>query len=458
MRFFFLLFFVFTVPFGSPVRGETASLQGLVLDVSRHHPFVRGMAMELKARRNEATYRWLYYPDPTIEIAGMNSRADDLTISPEPGFGRMTGTGTEYRLSQAIPFPGRLTLEATVADLEAEASRLRFGMERNNLVAEFLATMIEIRAVRQTTQATIEISERMKLLHEVANGRYASGQGNLADVSIAALRHEMFGQKLLLVQSQFESTKNRLEFFLGNEKRNRPLPARVDAAIRLATDTASLADFLNRIKDDGAREKPDLTRNSLELGMARLAVRIRAKEKNVARFDYLPDFELFTGIREETLRSFDYSGNSRDRTVTTGVSIRVPLWSALANPARVNRRANEERAAKFSEKSVLAKLTADHMTEMARLRANQERLRKFDVILIPRAEEARQSAFFSYQAGRVDFSTVADTWEALYLLRVERIELETSAGMTVLNLGKIMNSILPGIESNDTRNEKAPRE
>jgi len=427
----------------------TTRFEKTILEISNKHPAVRSRALALAAKLNGADYASRIYPDPMFEVMRMHSRGDEWMLDPSSVSGRrMFRDGMEYRVTQPIPFPGRLTLSARIADLEAESSRLKLGMEKNSLIEEFVSVLIEIRSMKDVLRVTRDIVDRMRITADVAKARYESGGGNLADVSRAGLRLDGYRQKTLEMEAQIEEKEKELDYFVfqSDEQRDNPLQNPVEL-INLIEKSEELFSYIDSLRQKGVDPGVNLENVSLEIAMAKVEESVKEKEKTLAKMDYLPDFELFAGVGREDFRTSDFSRSYRENFGRAGVSIRIPLWSGLSNHLQVSQRDNDLRSAKAQLDSVVRRQNAEYSAIKKRVISDQSRIHLYEAALVPNAERARDSSFLAYQAGRVDFSTVLDSWANLYMQKSELINLKADAGRRILSMGRLLNILIPEVNN-----------
>jgi len=454
-RCFVLLFVILAAGLLNPLRGqEQSELELAIVEMSTNHPAVRSEALRLSARLKAASFASRTYPDPSIEFSTQHSSGDETMWNPDFAVRRMFRDAREFRISQPIPFPGRLTLGTRIADLEAEAQRLQLGIEKNELIEQFLSALVEIKTLKEILAVTGEISEKMRIMSDAARARYAAGEGSLADVSRANLRRQSYLQRMSEIESMAAERTRELDYFVFHtEEMPEHALHHPSAVIRLMEKPRELTAYLDRIRQKASDSSMSLEDQSLEIALAKIQENRQENEKSLAKMNYLPDFELFAGYRREDFHTSDFSRIFRENFVTAGVSIRLPLWSGLSNHLQVESRDYDLRAARASSENILRRHHAEFYAVRERILSDRQRIEIYSTGLVPQAEQARDSSFLAYQAGRVDFSTVLESWDNLYMQKTEKIRLEGDAARRVLMLAKILNILIP-----ETQNEKPENE
>ncbi|MEQ9364073.1 MAG: TolC family protein, partial [Leptospirales bacterium] len=290
-----------------------AALRDVLLDISAQHPRILERARELAARLAAANYKSSRYPDPGLGVAWSNYpyKKDFRLIDDQTPM-----TGIEISISQPIPFPGRLTLESKIADVDASASRLRLGIEKNLIAREFLGTLLEAQAVGETIELARSFTERIKIVSEVANTRYAVGKGDLTDVSKAGVRYAAFQDRVRNLEGSLRTRYRNLVYFLESDSMQEDgdgvngfaSPDDNVADETLATIAERLApvlsggrglpEYVQNLLNTISREQLLIEHESLTAALAALEIDRQEKEKYLARMQYLPDFEVFASYRK----------------------------------------------------------------------------------------------------------------------------------------------------------------
>lgn len=339
------------------------------------------------------------WADPMI-MAGIQN----LPVSREAATGHAAPTGPEpmtmkmLGISQTIPYPGKTSLRARIAQGEADAADARVAAGRRELRREVLSTYYDVVASRML----LSIVERQQ---ELANGivpatqaRYVSGLAPQADVlkarnEAAALTEE----RNTLVQEE------------------RAALARLNAALDQPSVTSLAADWLTAPPTSlpalDSLQGLALAANP-RLVERRAMIAAQTGRADLARRDRLPDFDV----------SVQYG--QRDRLpdmITALVSVPLPIQ-------RRKKQDVEARAARLDVAAAEADLRAEANTvrsEVARLHATIERqaanLALFDRVMLPQASATFASASTVFQSGRGELLGVLDAMRALFATETMRV-------------------------------------
>jgi len=415
-------------------------LRILLARIGTEHPRVRGKAESLAAKLERAEYQDNRYPDPSFGVAWSNYpyRKDLRLIDDQTPM-----TGVEFTLSQPIPFPGRLGLEARLADVDAEASRLELALTKNDLVRDFLAALVELRLIEASLRITESFAERLDVIAEVARARYSVGRASLGDVSQAAARAGLFADRARDLRSRLAILNEELRYFLQGDS------LQEDAA------ETPLAGYLQQTHTNLAQCTAQLEERSLAAALAGLEIDRARKEQSLAKLNYAPDFEVFASYREREIIQNDPAMG--EDFMSFGFKMRVPLWSALANHDNVDASQHRETGARHTLADTIACERRFYASAGITEQTARDRLQSYREILLPRAERAAESARNAYENGRGDFDAFLASWELLYSLRIETESLRRERDRQILARAYLCNAILPDVApSQESQSETQP--
>ncbi len=408
------------------------NLREVMLRMSVKHPRVRARARALAAALKKSRFKAGIYPDPRIGVFRVNGpyKRDLRFIRDQTPM-----SGIEYRLSQAIPFPGRLTMAAGIADEDAALRRLELALEKNRVALEFLELLVHARAVQAKLKLTRGYAKRMSIVADAARTRYSVGKGNLADVSRADLKARDYEARILSLRAEYQADLNRLAYYLGD-----PI-ASTDALLKRLEREHDLRRYLRTLRRDVPEDAKTLKDRSPVIALARTRTRRAKRGVTLANMNYLPDFEVHAAYRK---RAYIESDPARgENFMSFGLTVRVPLWSGIANRHRTAVQRARVEASRIAADDVLRRETSAFQALKSLRLGVLARMELYAQRLIPAASRARDSARLAYETGKVDFDVFLNSWDALYLLRTEYIDLEASARRRLLRQAMLFNAILP---------------
>jgi len=301
-------------------------------------------------------------------------------------------TGQRVALSQALPFPGKLTLRGEIALAEAEAVARDHDAVRLRLAT--LASLLFDEAYLIDRKLAVNDAHRALLaeLREIAVARYEAGSGAQQDPLEAELEHAELLHRDVALRADRRITYEQLNALL-HRSAELPLPAPAATLEPRAPEEGPRDALLAR----ALAERP-------ELRAAEARVRAREAAVDLARREFLPDLRV--------MGAYDTIWQENDLQPMLGLELNLPL--------RRTRRAaalDEAKAALEQARSTRAGL--DDQVRFSTLRA-LERLAEahhaleiFEDRMLPAAQDRVASARVAFETGQSDFSTLIDAERSL---------------------------------------------
>ncbi|HZD54866.1 MAG TPA: TolC family protein [Candidatus Aquicultoraceae bacterium] len=358
-------------------------------------------------------------PDPMLSLSYSNVPVDDFALDKEPMTSRDIG------ISQAIPFPGKLSLKEEIARLGAaqagdmaEMARnlVRFRVERN-----FFA-LIENRAEQRLTEKNKAF---LGELLAVANSRYSVGKTPQQDLFKVQVEISRMENMLIALRKQEVALLSDL-----NTLRDRPVDAPVD--LPPSYPVPEILSGEEELVGIATSSNPDLKREAD-------AVRQKEKALLLARKQILPDFQVGAAYK---FREDSQTGVERPDFFSANVMVSLPLWHARKQDEEVeaaardlSSRENAYRNAVNAVRNRIREITAG----ITRWRSS---LDLFDSGLLPQARESVNSSLSAYQVGQVEFASVLLGQISLYQQEIDREKAANALGISVAELELVLGKEL----------------
>ena len=152
-----------------------SALDSLIRVALERNPDIRAAEHKLRALEYQAKYAgWL--PDPQFAVSALNLPRVSLGLDETPMSGISLG------LTQSVPWPGRLSAQADIADLTSENQALDIAAGRNRVTRLVTSGYYDY---SYWTLAEGLLAEDLKLIQniiDVAEVSYANGLGSAQDV------------------------------------------------------------------------------------------------------------------------------------------------------------------------------------------------------------------------------------------------------------------------------------
>lgn len=366
-------------------------------------------------------------PDPTVSAGWAGRLAPFVT---------MPGDASSYRgvtVSQQFPYPGKLRLQASVAERDVDAARVECEAARRRIVADANTAFAEYFYLDKAIEATRQNKELLEKLAAIAEAQYRVGKAMQQDVLRSQVEISMLLEKLDLLEEQRAEATATLNALLQQAPETElPRPEALEARpLRYSLhELYAMADA----KDSGVlREQAAIERSKAGLALA----------ERMAR----PDIGVSYMFQQRTNQP-DMNG------VTVTMSLPV-FWKqrqheAVAGAAETLHGA--ERMLAGQQNNARAELRRQFLAA----ETAQRLLTLYAKGIVPQSSLALESAMSEYQVGKVDFISLlasfssvlnyeTDSYRQLadYNIAVARIESMTGEPITSeLSAGE---SVLPAV-------------
>jgi cobalt-zinc-cadmium efflux system outer membrane protein len=332
-------------------------------------------------------------PDPQVSL-------QHFTVgSPQPfsGYESSDFYYTGFGVSEDIPGPGKLRLQRSEAEKDAEYARHRYeaaGREVEEKVKEIFFELF----YHTRTLAILDLNQQeLKQIQQIAETRYRLGQGLQQDLIKAQLQTTEILKEHAMHHQEEDQEQLELKQILGRDPDSPNIDIGEVVATHLELDSSQLA----KLADNG----------SPELAADRAMEARSAEALKLAHQGYWPDFTVGYSYQKTGPGFRDYY------MLSLGAKVPLYFWrkqtpaieqAALeAESAREQTRATQLQVSSAGESSLLAMRTAERIMSIYRDG------------LIPQAETSEASAMSAYRVGKVDFRTLLSSVLDLQNLRQE---------------------------------------
>lgn len=299
----------------------------------------------------------------------------------------------EYMVSQIIPFPTTLWLQARLAANEARIAFQEYKEEERQVVWRIEQPYYELFLARKTLAALDEVYTLTRKLVAAARARYEANQASQQDLLKAQIELSKVDIELFHWQQQAHVAEVRLSRTL-----NQPLETRY--ALAETAREARPSYTLDDLERMAVQARPEL--KALEAGIA------KAKTNRwIAMTSWLPEI---TG----RIEARQFRGEDSVREKDTALFITVPVWSLLKgaggewHAAAREVQATESLYSEMKNEVWLAIHEAD-----AEVSSAEHALRLYESSILPQAKQQVEVSLAGYEAGRTDFLALIDAQRTL---------------------------------------------
>jgi outer membrane protein TolC len=360
-----------------PLYAADLDLQQLITEAQVNSP-------ELQAARHKAAAAGFRVPqveslpDPTVTFGYQNM-----------GFSKYTyGTEQEsqwmFSASQAVPFPGKLSLKGKAATKESESLAAAYEAVRLKTISRIKEIYFDLYAAYKTVKLLNERADLFTAVEEAALSRYSAGKGSQQEVLMAQTEKYMIIEKETMLRQKIETLESALNTTLGR-RANAPLDRPADLAPTYIPNTLDELILIssNKSPEVGSKDK------MISAAEARLSF---------AKKDYMPDF-TFTG-------GYNARGNGFLSMWSFTAGINIPIFSFWKQRNAVNEAdASLSETRKMMEATMLA-VTSSIRENYSQFRAAEKLMPLYKDGLIPKGMQDVDLSLSSYRTGTADALTV----------------------------------------------------
>jgi outer membrane protein TolC len=395
-----LLFLLVAFPAASaaelPAADNADVLEGLVQEAMERNPELQSLQYMAEAKGKRVLPAGSL-PDPMLSLSYSNVPVDDFSLT------KADMTSRDIGFTQALPFPGKLSLKEEVARLDAVQASDRVASLRNLIRFRVRKDFFSLLENREVTRLTEKNKALLGELLEVANSRYAVGKAPQQDLFKAQVEISRMEKMLIALRKQEVSLVADL-----NTLRDRPVDAPVLLPPAHSLPGREYAE--EQLVEVAKAWNPDLKRE--EDGIARNEAAL-----NLSRKQILPDFQIGAAykVRENT-----DTGMSRPDFFSASVGISIPLWHGRKQDQEVEAAVRDLSAGRSSYSNALNAVRNRIRDITADLSAMKASLSLYDTGLLPQARESVSASRSAYEVGQVEFASVLMGQLSLFQQEIER--------------------------------------
>jgi outer membrane protein TolC len=352
-------------------------------------------------------------PDPQLAFRALNLPTDTFSSTQE------AMTQMQVGLSQALPFPGKLSLLQEAADFESQAAEFRLEEKRLMLIQDVKTVWWNIFYLDQAIDTVERNQELFRQLNNIAETKYKVGKGLQQDVLLAQLELSKLLDDRITLTNLRKNESIRLNTLLdqhadtqlilpGLESESIPDLPDLDVLLEQARNSnPAIQDLTSRVDAAGARVK-------------------------LAELKYYPDFMAGAAYGFRGGENPDGSGRADFATFSIGMTL--PFFNLTEKRRAVSQRRYEEiqrrKILQNTENSVQGRVTRA-ISDFKRATDEIELLKEG---IIPQARQTLDSMLAGYQVNKVDFLNLVRAQTALYNYETRYWKSLSSANQAIARL------------------------
>ena len=382
---------------------DTLDLDQLVLEALKNNP-------ELKA----AGYNREVMEERAIQAGSVEYPQFQYMREEMPGFRWDEAMYSRFELMQMFRFPGKLSAQQGIAEIDAEHAHHEHMEKINDVLALLRSSYFELWLAQQSIVLNRENRKLLQQFARITQTRYGVGDAPQQDVLKSYVELARLENQVAILHQQERSAQAMLLALLNRSHGDTLGVAVVDRE----TVTLPTLDTLQHL---ALQFRPMLWHDSLSVEENRQMLALAEKE-------FLPDFTL--GIEYVTSPLSDFTGWS----VRAGITLPFAPWTLSKANAR-----EEEASISISK----AQETLNNSRNMVlssvsdlyfKAQSVKEQLANYSNSIVPQSKQALQSSLLAYQTGRTDFLMLIDSYRTLVELSMDELMLRMKFEQTIAEL------------------------
>lgn len=378
------------------------TLQGLIETAIEVSPKLKMLKMKKQAASNRIEQN-SNLPDPMLTLGFVSLPVNSFSFTQEPMTGKIVG------LSQAIPFPGKLSEQAEVNSKDVDIIEQEILDAKNEIRKNVIKSYNELSYFRKAIQISSSSKDLLSNIAEVVRTKYS--------VSTASQ------QNLLKVELEITNLTEKIEDLKSKENSQLSI---LNALLLRSADSPIASLELHKIEyqklnvealvDSALKYRPFLQ------GIKE-AKQKEVLKKSLADYDYYPNFNL--ALQYSFRDKIERTNTPLDDFLSVIVGISLPLNYGGKVSSKVEETETMQRLYDEQYNMSLQILQSSFGSSVAKINSLQERIKLISEGSLLQANENLKSTLTSYQVGQVDFLNVIDAQNSLLKIENDLYRLET---------------------------------
>lgn len=318
-----------------------------------------------------------------------------------------------YGIAQLIPFPGKLSLKSEAASNEAEALKWEYLNAELKIIAGLKAAYWRYWYINKSMETYLQIAEIMKNFSKISQSKYITGKASQAE----ALRAEVESEKILNLTITLEQEKQTVRSQI-NSIINKDSDETVENPAEPPT---------GYLQKSWAEVKSLVRLNNPEIGKAGSAVSKETALNELAKLDYLPDFDVL--YRKKTL-------NDKPNGSDLMLGFTLPLWF-WQQSSQVKQSGYNYDAAQADKRNIELTALSKAKELFSKLETDRRLLERYKDSIIPKSEQMLSVAQTQASTKDVSFIEFLDISRSYLEVKLDYYKLQVQYQENLANLEAI---------------------
>lgn len=332
--------------------------------------------------------------DPQLTLRAANFPVDTFDIDQEPM------TQMQISLSQALPYPGKLSLRRQIAELESRAADFTLEDKRLMLIQDVKMVWWNLYYLDRALETVERNRELYRQFNTIAQTKYEVGSGLQQDVLRAQLELSKLLDTQIALQNMRQNEAIRLNTLLDQP-----------AETGIVLPEQRTEDFFPGVPPLAQLLKQALNSSPMLRDMSSKAEAAQTKVK-LAEMKFYPDFMAGAtyGFRE----GHNLDGSARADFATLSLTLNLPFFNRSEKNSAVGQRRHEASQQTALLKSMENGIQARVATAFSDFQKYREEMELLNDGIIPQAKQTLDSMLAGYQVNKVDFLSLVVAQTSLY--------------------------------------------
>jgi cobalt-zinc-cadmium efflux system outer membrane protein len=377
---------------GAEAPAGSDRLRALIDEALARSPIVLAARSHWQAQ-TKAPIQAATLPDPQVLL-------QHFTVGgPQPfsGYESSDFYYTGFGIAQDIPGPGKLRLQKSEAEKDAEYTRHRYESLEREVEEKVKEIYYELFYHARSLALLDRNQDELQQIQRIAETRYRLGQGFQQDLIKAQLQTTAILKEHAMHHQEEDQDQLALKQLLGRDADPRNIETGDIEVTRLQLDSSQIAQLAGSASPDVAANRAMEARSADALKLARQG--------------YWPDFTV--GY------SYEKTGPGFRDYYTLNLGAKIPLYFWRKQTPAIEQAALEAESAREQTRATQLQVSSDAESSLVAMRTAERVMTIYRDGLIPQAETSQASALSGYRVGKVDFQTLLSSVLDLQNLRQE---------------------------------------
>ena len=302
-----------------------------------------------------------------------------------------------FRISQKLPFFGKLRLRGEVATRSADQAREIFEAKKLEIVAKVKRAFYELFMAHKAIQINQENVGILRRLGGIGEVKYATGRVSQGDVLKAQVELAKLANELITLRQEKETAEAALNILLNR-------PPQAPLGVPGEFENPPLTFTLEELEEMAVEQQPLLK-------ALQLAISASAANLALARRDYYPDVTVgvdYIQVGGGTTLSDD---DGKDALLFSA-GLNIPIWRKRLK-ARVRETEAAIKASEATYEAVRDRIVFEVTDALVKVQSAERLVDLFITTILPLAEQSLAAATIGYESDRVDFLDLLESQRIL---------------------------------------------